>query len=292
MEEIVITGAAGNIGRRLIAALLTEKKYILYALVRQKPSPPLPKEVVLIQGSLPNNIPNFTVFPREPIIIHLAALTHSCNASEYFRVNELGTKYLLQIVQPLKVRHFILISTRAIQSSGGAYSRSKEGAERLVKTSTLPYTIIRFGEIYGTDSKEGIDQLVKQVKQGNYVFIPGKGEAHLAPLEISDAVRAIKVTLSKQPRNRIITVTGPKEYQLNQIVQETALFFRTKPVIIYIPYWILRLLSLIVCFLPHPPFYPDQLNRLLSPKETSTKETLRVLEPKSFQEALHGKSFI
>ena len=102
-------------------------------------------------------------------ILHLAALTHSNQAWRYESVNAGGTGNLLAVARQAGIRHFIHVSTRAIDAGGGAYSRSKLEAEALVRGSGIPWTILRPAEVYGAGG-EGLSGPV------------GRGASHEDPL--------------------------------------------------------------------------------------------------------------
>lgn len=280
MENIIITGATGKIGRALISRIVARKseRTELFALVRQKPSLPLPPTVHLIYGSLPSALPNPYAIPKHSTFIHLAGITHSCVPGEYARINTEGTRSLVELAKTQSAKHFLFVSSRAIHPSGGPYSLSKREAEQIVTSSGLPYTILRFGEVHGTDGKEGLDQLLNLVRKGRLVFLPGDGEARVAPLSLQKAIGSLEKLLKAKPRNETITVAAPREITLNRIVEEAKRTSGKNPLVIHIPYWIMRLTAPFMCLLLHPPFYPDQIHRLLSPKEVgSGKSTLQTL---------------
>ena len=71
--------------------------------------------------------------------------------------NILGTTYVLEACIKHKVKRFIFASSIYVLSNqGGFYKASKQSAEILIKeygeVHNLPYTILRFGSIYGPRS--------------------------------------------------------------------------------------------------------------------------------------------
>jgi NADH dehydrogenase len=103
-------------------------------------------------------------------VLHLAALTHSRNASEYFKVNLEGTLNLINACKKNDVGRFIFCSSGSASSIGGAYGLSKLESEVLVYKSGIPWIILRPSEVYGPQMKEGVGKLISWVKK--FKFIP------------------------------------------------------------------------------------------------------------------------
>lgn len=246
--SLFITGGRGQIGQTLIRSL------------RQ--------DVQLLKGDLHSLAQNSDQIPEGTIVLHLAAKTHARNKSIYDRVNIEGTKILLDVAKKRHCQHFIFVSTRAIDKTGGPYSQSKRASEELVRLSGLPYTIIRFGEIIGA-SRNGIDRILSSIGKNRPVFLPGDGRDAIAPLMLSDAVTLLQRTIVSPPTNETGTYTGP-EYTLKEFIEQRKLSLNSSSLIILLPHLFLRILSFIGRVAPIG-FAPDQLDRLRSPKVCSPK---------------------
>ncbi len=94
---------------------------------------------------------------RAQVVLHMAAVTHSDDPAEYFRVNAELTKQLVSTCSPSQ--HFVYVSTICAHPDGGAYGQSKWLAEEAIRRSGLDYTIIRPAEIYG--SKRSTRELMR-----------------------------------------------------------------------------------------------------------------------------------
>ena len=201
------------------------------------------------------------------VVLHLAALTHSNSRSAYERVNAEGTGNLLAEARRAGVRHFVHVSTRAIDPRGGAYSRSKARAEERVRNGGIPWTILRPAEVYGTGG-EGVDELIARVRRGGRVPIVGDGSARLAPVYVDDVIEAIAAAVLAPPAGRTLVLAGPEELTYAELVARLAAHFGTRPRPLRVPATLLRAVAwgAALLRLPHPPLYIDQVSRLLSPK--------------------------
>lgn len=287
---VLISGATGKLGRGLINCLIKQHtpRYSVTCLVRGYPSPPLPKGVKLAQYNLPRIMPTNLLIGDNPIVVHLAAVTHACNPDEYYTVNTQGTRAMLELAQTLHAAFFLFVSSRAIDPTGGPYARSKLQAEELVKKSGLAYTILRLSETYRLNRTEGVDAVIGQVARGGIVFLPGDGQDTVAPLHRDDALAALMHYLCTEPTNSTITISGSRSYTLNQLVVACSAIFHTKPLIVRIPEVLVNVFAYFSCMLPTPFLYPDQMQRLKSPKGVATKATLSWLAPRSLEEGLRG----
>lgn len=288
----LISGATGKIGRGLIDCLIKQHtpRYFITCLVRGYPSPPLPNRVKLAQCNLPHIMPTNLRVGDKLVVVHLAAVTHTCNPDEYYTVNTQGTRAMLELAQTLHAAHFLFVSSRAIDPSGGPYAHSKLQAEELVKNSGLAYTILRLSEIYRLNGTEGIDAIIGQVAQGGIVFLPGDGQDTVVPLHRDDALAALMYYLCTEPTNSTITISGSRSYTLNQLVAACSHIFHTKPLIVRIPEVLVNVFAYFSCMLPKPFLYPDQMQRLKSQKSMATKATLSFFKPRSLEEGILGKS--
>lgn len=233
--NILVTGAAGVLGSHLIPCL--KKEYTLTLLKHER-------ETSENQGSewvyadLVQETKLSSLLEKIDCVIHLAGVTHANNIRRYFEVNEMGTLNLVKASESENIKHFIFISTRAINPDGGAYAQSKYAAEKIIEGSRLNWTIIRPAEVYGGGSTEIITRLIYLIKRFNFMLIPGDGSAKIAPLFIGDLLQFIsRIILNAKSFKKVYTLAGPVEYTLSEFVDCAALYLdkKYKPFKIKIP---------------------------------------------------------
>ncbi len=189
---ILISGNAGFIGKYLTSILL-EKGYTIRGIdIRPR------KEILKEFGQIGGNILNREIVRQSmndvDTIIHLAAEHKDFGITEadYFRVNEQGTKILLEEASNTSIKKFIFYSSVAVygvQSNtteetapapNNPYGASKLAAERLVTTwakedPSRTAIIIRPTVVFGANSKANIFRLIRQVCDGRFIMV-GNGE--------------------------------------------------------------------------------------------------------------------
>ncbi|VAX29025.1 hypothetical protein MNBD_NITROSPINAE05-960, partial [hydrothermal vent metagenome] len=186
--NILLTGASGGFGKRLIPALMAREKGNLRVLKHRAPVELPGSEQV--SGELGDLDSLMTATSGIDTVIHLAALTHSPDRENYFEVNARGTKNLITACVRNKVTRFLYMSSGAAHPEGGAYSESKLQAENIVKESGLQWTILRPREVYGTGGKEGVNQLIRWVRKWPVIPVVGNGCYAMSPVFLEDVISA------------------------------------------------------------------------------------------------------
>jgi nucleoside-diphosphate-sugar epimerase len=176
--NIMVTGATGRIGSRLIARLL-ERGHSVHLLVRH------PAKAIHFKNQGVEIIPGDLLIPESyannvlgmDAIIHLAAFFRGATPEETQAVNLEGTKALANIAIQAGVRRFIMASTNLIYGPGldepfdekdipnpmAPYPITKAAAEaalmELHRSLGLGLRILRFAFVYGENDphlKEGM----------------------------------------------------------------------------------------------------------------------------------------
>ena len=266
--KVLITGASGSIGRRLVKKLSEYGKYDIKELVRA--------EIIIentetgiegINGDLGQVDSLVRASTDVDTIIHLAGITHTHTTSLYYQINLLGTKNLIQAAEQTGVRQFIFLSTRTASYDGGGYARSKILAEQSLIRSNLNWVIIRPAEVYGTDSENGIQKIINSVNTRRILPIVGNGRFTLAPVFVDDLVDGIASTIGNhQAVGKIFVLQGPREYTFVEMVGVLEDQLRRKTLKIFLPVLIVKIFVYFLYLLRSKSIYRDQIPRLLCTK--------------------------
>ena len=180
--NIAVSGASGFIGGALITKLIKEGHQV-FGLVRNKITcyDPIYYKNILVEDISKNIV--FDEKIKIDILYHLAAKTHSKsnNYKEYYDVNVLGLKSLLNILKPLKIKKIIMLSSIKVNGEGflnndnyysemsknnplDNYGISKLEAENLLKTfcigNNINFVILRPPLVYGAGVKGNLKKLM------------------------------------------------------------------------------------------------------------------------------------
>ena len=273
-----MTGASGFFGRRFtVAAAGQEVRPTLRLLVHRTPVTPPPGDVEIISGSLETESELAAGVRGAAAVIHFAGVTHAGHEDEYIRVNGAGTERLARVAAAAGVERFIHISSRAIRPDCGTYARSKRQAEQAIQASGIPHTILRFAEVYGPESREGLNALIRLVRVSPVIPYP-HGRFELAPLFLGDAIEVVCRALDVgKVWNRIYTVAGPRSYRFPDLVHVIARTFALRRLALPVPLSLLAAAIRASRLIGYPMGRADQIARLRCPKDADIGDIRRDL---------------
>ena len=265
--EVLITGATGIIGKKLIESI-RPFGHSISVFVREKERERIQySSVRMVTGNLLDTSGIDKATENIHTIIHLAGITHTNNIKLYYSINTKGTKNLLESCEKNGVKRFIYISSRTASADGGAYAHSKLLAEEEVKKSRLDWVILRPAEVYGAGGKDAIAKLVKTIRKGKFIPIVGNGSYLLCPVHIEDVIYAIIKAIEKpQSIRKTYVIGGPDEYSLDEIVDIISKQLNIYKIKVYIPVFIVQMLAYIFSLCKKDFIVRDQVPRLLCKK--------------------------
>jgi nucleoside-diphosphate-sugar epimerase len=181
MTRILVTGASGFVGRPVVAAFVRSGRAVRAA-VRRAPGASFPAGVEMVQH--PDLAQSFDWTPYlEGVdqVVHLAGIAHTGGVApeRYDRVNRRATAELADAAAQRGIRHFVFISSIRAQTGPSAdhalterdepaptdpYGRSKLAAEAAVRTSGVPFTILRPALFYGPGVKGNFALLLRAAR--------------------------------------------------------------------------------------------------------------------------------
>lgn len=251
---VLVTGAAGGIGSRLVAALNADSHRVRALQHRRDVDGD-----EIVRGDLRDAASIARASDGVDAVIHLAAVTHARNPAAY-EVNVTGTRALVDSFGG----RIVHVSTRAIDPRGGAYSASKARAEEVARDSR-EWVIVRLAEVYGADGEEGLDGVLERARRGSAIPIVGSGSDEVCPVHVDDAVGALVAAL-RAPAGQTYTLAGECR-TIRGFAEDAVRLLGSYSRIIGIPTPAVALAGRLARVLPLP-LYPDQLARLRAPKES------------------------
>jgi nucleoside-diphosphate-sugar epimerase len=175
---VLVTGASGFLGRRLVAALV-EAGYGVRAATRS-PAPFLPGVERVLVPDFIRPIDWDPILRGVGLVVHTAGLAHADSSGipidRFDRINCVATQKLASAAARAGIKQFIFISSVRAQIGASArhvlreddeplptdrYGRSKLDAEVAVRAAGVPFTILRPVVIYGPDAKANIRLLIR-----------------------------------------------------------------------------------------------------------------------------------
>lgn len=265
--KILVTGAAGFIGRNLIDDISSQNLEIiavdnlnnlLYSDKIKKANFEhfaMYKNVKCFNLDI-MSLPNSHNFKNFDCIINLAALPGQRLSWEYIddytKSNFLTVSSLLNRFCVGHDTHFIQASTSSVYGNlalpesnsmlnpDNPYGITKLASEYLIDTYRenfqVNYSILRFFSVYGPHQRPdmGIHKFLEAINSNNYLNVYGNGSQSRSLTYVKDAVEVIKATIGHGPLNIKFDVSGSNAYSVNEIISACELVVGKKAKIRYV----------------------------------------------------------
>jgi UDP-glucose 4-epimerase len=239
-SRVLVTGGAGFIGRRVVAALLAAGAEVTVADLN-----PFPADAVrTVVGDLCDpDVAERAVAPGTDTIIHLAARTSVLESVKdpeaTYRVNVGITASLLELARTRGVRTFVFASTNAVVGRAGQaviteqaplrpltpYGATKAASEMLISCYTAAYGVqgipLRFSNVYGPGMQHKdsfIPRLMRAARDGHGVEVRGDGTMIRDVIHVDDVVSGIFAALRSDHTGPAILGSG-QSVTVNEMVE-------------------------------------------------------------------------
>lgn len=274
---VMVTGATGFLGRRVVQALLDRGKDVR-VLVRTPGSETMFDEdkVDVHYGAVTDPASLRTSFYDLEQVVHLVAVIQEKGRATFFRINVEGTQNVLKAAKDAGVRRFVHLSAIGAQENPRMrYLYSKWMAEQLVFGSGIPYTILRPSLLFG-EGDEFMNALAGLVRTMPLVPVIGNGKNEFQPVSADDVARCVANAVDNpRLRNRRVEIGGPQRLTYDQIVDDVAFTMSTRRWKLHIPVALMRFpVWLGEKLISKPPVTADQLAMLQVPNYPD-KDTVR-----------------
>jgi uncharacterized protein YbjT (DUF2867 family) len=123
---------------------------------------------------------------------------------------ETSGRNLLAAEAAANVRHHVALSIVGTDRSDNGYFRAKVAQEKLIKASSIPYTIIR-----ATQFLEFLGGIADSSTNGNIVRLP---PVLFQPIAADDIAPILAEVAVAAPCNGIVEIAGPERAPFNEIV--------------------------------------------------------------------------
>jgi uncharacterized protein YbjT (DUF2867 family) len=195
--KVVVIGGTGLIGSKVVTKL-SEHGYEVVAASPQSGVNTLTGEglaEVLEGASVVVDLSNSPSFDDAAVM-------------EFFATS---TSNLLKYEAAAGVSHHVALSVVGcdrLPDSG--YFRAKVAQEKLIKESSIPYSIVRATQFF-----EFANRIADSATEGNTVRIPSVG---FQPLAADDVAKAVSRTAVGSPLNGTVDVAGPERFRFDEFI--------------------------------------------------------------------------
>lgn len=247
MQKLLITGATGFIGRRLVAPAM-EQGFDVTALVRRgsRGGGTLSPGITQREGDFERPESLHGVCEGIDAVLHAAGYAHAVDNAEAWRhdtVTRQGTARLVDEAVRAKVARFVFISTVKVfgEDTAGcldedaparpasAYARSKLDAERYLFDAAQKHgmhaTVLRLPLTYGPGCKGNLPTMMRAVARGLWRLPPIENKRSM--VHVDDVAQAALIAAREARGARAYIVTDGEVYSTARIVDALRRAYRT-----------------------------------------------------------------
>lgn len=196
--KIVVIGGSGLIGSRVVARL-TDKGH--------KAVPASPR----------SGVNTLTGKGLAEVLEGAAVVVDVSNSPSFEETAVMGffqtsTSNLITYAKAAGVGHFVALSVVGTdRPPGNGYFRAKNAQEKLIRESSIPYSIVRATQFF-----EFVKRIADDAGADGKIRVP---PVLFQPMAADDVASAVSRTALGPPLNRIVEVGGPDLFRLDEIVR-------------------------------------------------------------------------
>lgn len=224
--RVAITGGTGFVGGHLAAAL-SAGGHEAVVLARGVDSRPWAREVLhlprvtFVEASIDDYEALVRAFKGCEAVAHCAGINREVGSQTYDAVHVRGTANVVRAAEEADVLRLAPLSfLRARPDCGSGYHESKWAAEELVRASSLEWTVLKPGMMFGSG-----DHMLNHLSHALSTFplFVGIGPRRVRPLAVEDAVKVLLAALvdGRLPK-QTVPLVGPTEIRFDDAARMVA----------------------------------------------------------------------
>lgn len=211
-------------------------------------------------------------------VVNLVGILNDFSGKNSFQqAHEKLAANVVEVCRNLAIGRLLHMSSlHASTAAPSEYLRSKGKAEDLVHTQSgqrLAATSFRPSVIFGPGDSF-LNRFAGLLQKVPLFFPLACAEARFQPVFVGDVADAFVTALhDSKTIGKRISLCGPKQYSLKELVQYTADMTGTKRRIIALPDWAAKLQAVVLGIMPGKPFTRDNYNSMQIDSVCETDET-------------------
>lgn len=252
-QRALVTGACGFIGSHLVDQLLEDGWEVRAMDLPGTDRTRLPGQVSWVAADLTRRESAAPAVQGIDVVFHTAQVSDaSADWDTLYRVNALGTEYLLEAALREKIRRFVSLSSYRVYGKfdrgqlpideshpvrpRDSFGRSKAMQDAAVwryHEAGLPATVLRPSAVYGSESRGGLAEMAQLLNRLPVVPVPVNQTQRVMSVHVKDLVRAASfVARTEEAVGQEYNITDDGQCTLGALVALVAgaLGKRTVPV--------------------------------------------------------------
>lgn len=267
--RVLVTGANGHIGLRLLQRLATHGSVPPRALVRSAGA------AAMVRGAVPDGAVEVRILDYQDVdalsdaaagcagVVHLVGILKQTAQSRYADAHELAATALARAAEKAGVQRIVHLSILgADPASRNACLASRGRAERIFLERPVPATVMRLPMVLAPGDPAA--RALRGKALAPFVALVRGGATLEQPIDGDDVTAAILLALALRESTReALDLAGPEALSQRALVQRAAALHGRRPRIVPLPYGLVATLaSLLERLLSSPPLTRAMLDVL------------------------------
>ena len=262
---VVVTGAAGFLGRRIVREVSALGRPVR-AIVRRAEQHAIVDvaNVEAVEADITDADSLTAAMSGASLVVHSAAILREYRGATYESVNVQGTQRVFQAALDAGILRGVLVSVvGADQTSPVRYLNSRGKSEAAAQASGIDLSIARLSALFG-EGDEFTNALAALVRLGPFVPVISSGNSRFQPFLADDAAYAIaRLVHSPAHDGEILELGGPDVLDYIQILDLIAETLGLRTIKIRLPISLMRtVVRIMELLMPNPPASSEQLRML------------------------------
>lgn len=267
VTRVLITGANGHLGRRLINALPQSDG--VTALVRSERA----RRVLLQHVDDKRPVTVTVADPADPIdvaaaasgcecVVHLIGTIKQTRHNRFIDAHDRPAEALTAAVSSSTVKHIVTVSILGASSTSSSEClRSRARTENILTSGTVPVSVIRVPMVLGEGDRAS-GALRKRARAKRVTVF--RADSLEQPIYAGDIVAAIDHALRfDAPKNQVFDLAGPQSLSRRELIERAAALLQRQPTVRSLPLGFgLALAGVFELVLSNPPITRDMLKVL------------------------------
>lgn len=258
--HILVTGANGFIGRRLVDSLRAAGHTVVEGMRRTSNAP------ATVDADFTRDLDPATWLPKLTgldAVINVVGILREHGAQTFELVHAQAPRALFTACAAAGVRRVVQVSALGADRGTSGYFRSKRDADEYLAQLPLDWTIVQPSLVFGVGGASA--RLFTMLASLPIIPLPGGGRQQVQPIHIDDLVRAITALVPRYDlAHRRVALVGPQALTLREFLARLAHAIGVpRPRFLTIPLSFMRTLAAVA---------------QLSPRSLLDRESLAMLE--------------
>ena len=208
MDTVLVTGGSGQLGHRVVRALLADG-HPVRLLSRTPAATPAPEPGVdVFAADLSTGAGVAEAVAGTSVIAHCATDPRRSRT-----VDVEGTERLLEAARDAGRPHVVFISIVGVDRLPTEYYRSKLTAERAIERSGLPWTVLRTTQFHAF-----VEDLLGRLLR--LPVVPAPRGWRFQPIDVEEVARRLADAVAASPAGRLPDLGGPEAFPVADLVRD------------------------------------------------------------------------